>query len=346
MPVRQRIFALALIGVALVGDLGSAEAQQRTRVMIYTASEIDQLGVLKEAIERDLPDVEIAWVRDSTGVITARLIAERDSPRADMIFGIVTSSLLRLEQMNMLEPYKPKGADELKPSFRDPNEPYSWTGLDAFVVAMCFNTREAARSNVPKPERWEDLTQPQFQNRVVMPHPASSGTGFLLVASWIQIMGEEAAWRFMEALHQNVALYTHSGSAPCVQASRGERVVGISFDMRAAREKGSGAPIDIVIPHDGVGWEMGGLAIIRGRPAAQAEAARRIADWATSVGANNLFGRFYGIVARPGIAAPPNYPPDAEARMIPTNAVWMAENRDRILAEWTRRFETPANRRN
>ena len=341
MPLRQRIVALALLGTALAGGLAPAEAQTRTRVMIYTATEVDQLGILKEAIEKDLPDVEVSWVRDSTGVITARLIAERDNPRADMIFGIVTSSLLTLERMNLLEPYRPTGVDDLKPSFRDPNEPYSWTGLDAFVVAMCFNRSEALRSNVPKPERWEDLTKLQFRDRIVMPHPASSGTGFLLVASWIQIMGEEAAWQFMEALHKNVALYTHSGSAPCVQASRGERVVGLSFDMRAAREKSLGAPIDIIIPRDGVGWEMGGLAILRGRPPGQAAAARRIADWATGKTAHELFARFYGIVARVGTTPPPQYPQDAEARMLPTNVAWMAEHRDRIVAEWTRRFDRP-----
>ncbi|WP_204280264.1 ABC transporter substrate-binding protein, partial [Raoultella ornithinolytica] len=73
-----------------------------------------------------------------------------------------------------------------------------------------FNTEEAGKANIPKPESWGDLTHPSLRNRLVMPHPASSGTGFLIVSSWIQIMGEEAAWRYMEALHRNVALYTHS----------------------------------------------------------------------------------------------------------------------------------------
>ena len=57
-------------------------------------------------------------------------------------------------------------------------------------------------------------------------------------------MGEEAGWKFMDALHQNIAAYTHSGSAPCVQAAKGERLIGIGFDMRGANEKTKGAPID------------------------------------------------------------------------------------------------------
>ena len=89
-----------------------------------------------------------------------------------------------------------------------------------------------------------------------MPNPASSGTGYLTVAGWLTIMGEEAGWKFMDALHQNVAQYLHSGSAPCVQAAKGERLMGIGFDMRGATEKTKGAPIDLIVPKEGLGWEM------------------------------------------------------------------------------------------
>ena len=97
-----------------------------------------------------------------------------------------------------------------------------------------------------------------------MPHPASSGTGYLTVAAWIQLMGEAEAWKFMDALHQNMAVYTHSGSAPCVQAAKGERVAGISLDMRGAREKTAGAPIEVIAPVEGVGWDMEAFAIVKG----------------------------------------------------------------------------------
>ena len=42
-------------------------------------------------------------------------------------------------------------------------------------------------------------------------------------AGWLQSMGEEAGWKFMDGLHENIGAYLHSGSAPCVQAARGER---------------------------------------------------------------------------------------------------------------------------
>ena len=111
-----------------------------------------------------------------------------------------------------------------------------------------------------------------------MPNPASSGTGYLTVAGWLTIMGEEAGWKFMDALHQNIAQYLHSGSAPCVQAAKGERLIGIGFDMRGATEKTKGAPIDLIVPKEGLGWEMEVTAIMKGTK--NLEAAKKLADWA------------------------------------------------------------------
>ena len=111
-----------------------------------------------------------------------------------------------------------------------------------------------------------------------MPNPASSGTGYLTIAGWLTIMGEDAGWKFMDALHQNVPQYLHSGSAPCVQAAKGERLIGIGFDMRGATEKTKGAPIDLIVPKEGLGWEMEATAIVKGTK--NLDAAKKLADWA------------------------------------------------------------------
>jgi iron(III) transport system substrate-binding protein len=341
----RRWLLAAGAAIALAFGSGAAEAQQRTRVTIYTALENEQLAPFKQAIEAAVPGVEVVWVRDSTGVITARVIAERENPRADMIMGLAASSLLMFEGMNLLEPYTPAGVDALKPAFRDSTPPATWTGMDAYLGVICFNTAEARRANAPTPTSWRDLTRPEFRGRLVMPHPASSGTGYLMVAMWLQQMGEEAGWRFMDALHENMAVYTHSGSAPCTQAARGERMAGISLDMRGARERTQGAPIEVIIPAEGTGWDMESTSIVRGTR--NLEAARRIADWVATRQANELYSRFYAVVAYPGVTnTPANYPANAEARMYPNNFTWMAENRERILAEWSRRYESKAAPRN
>jgi iron(III) transport system substrate-binding protein len=330
----------ALVLSALLGT--SAFAQKLT---LYTALENDQLAPFKAEIEKAVPGVEIEWVRDSTGVITARFLAEKDAPKADMVFGIAASSLLLFETAGLLEPYVPAGADQLKPAFTDQTEPKTWTGMDAFLGVICYNTLEGEKAGAKAPQSWSDLLDPKFKDKLVMPHPASSGTGYLTVAAWIQLMGEKAAWEFMDKLHENIAVYTHSGSAPCVQAAKGERVAGISLDMRGAREKTNGAPIEVIAPSEGIGWDMEAFGIVKGT--ANAEAAKKVADWAASKAANELYSKYYAVVAHPAVKnTPANYPADAEPRMAKIDFAAMASQRDAVLAEWTKRYDSKAAPKN
>ena len=334
--------ASCVIGAIALALPGVAQAQ-KTKVTVYTALENDQLGPFKASIEKAVPEAEVVWVRDSTGVITARFLAEKDNPRADMVMGLAASSLLMFEKAGLLETYKPAGADALKPVFRDPNSPYTWTGMDAYLGVVCYNTAEA--KGVPVPTSWKDLLNPAFKGKIVMPHPASSGTGYLMVAGWLQSMGEAEGWKFMDGLHENIAAYLHSGSAPCVQAARGERTVGLALDMRGASEKSKGAPIEVVIPKEGVGWEMEASAIVKGSK--NLALAKKIADWSTTKDANELYSKTYAIVAARGIEnKPANYPVNAEAGMIKNDLSWMADNRDRVLAEWSKRYESKAAPKN
>ena len=336
---RSRLWLpLAAAAMAALVALPTDALAQKTRLTVYTALENDQLGPYKAAFEADNPTIEIAWVRDSTGVMTARLVAEKDNPRADVIWGLSASSVVLFENLGMLTGYTPKGADALKPVFKDAKNPAMWTGMDAYLSVVCFNTAEATKGKIDAPKSWKDLTKPAYKGQIVMPNPASSGTGYLTIAAWLQVMGEAEGWKYMDGLHENVAVYTHSGSAPCVQAARGERLIGIGYDMRGATEKTKGAPIDLILPSEGAGWEMEATAIVKGTK--NMEAAQKLVDWTITKKANELYGKYYAIVAMPGInAAPPNYPAGAEKAMVKNDLAWMAKERDRILAEWTKRYD-------
>jgi iron(III) transport system substrate-binding protein len=331
----------ALFGLATALAVVSPAAAQKTNLTVYTALENDQLAPFKSAIEAAVPEATITWVRDSTGVITARFLAEKDNPRADMVMGLAASSLLLFEKQNLLETYKPAGVEALKPAYRDSQEPYTWTGMDAFIGVICFNTTEAGKAGIAKPASWKDLLDPKYKGKLVMPHPASSGTGYLTVAAWLQVMGEAEAWKFMDGLHDNIAVYTHSGSAPCVQAATGERVAGIALDMRGASEKTKGAPLEVVVPKEGVGWDMEATSIVKGTK--NLAAAKKVADWSATKAANELYSKTYAAVAHPEVKnLPRNYPEDAEKGMVKNDFPWMAENRERILREWSKRYESKA----
>jgi iron(III) transport system substrate-binding protein len=337
MTVRNFWSASLVAGAAAMFALG---AQAQTKLTVYTALESDQLKAYKEAFEKDVKGIELVFVRDSTGVITAKLLAEKNNPRADIVWGVSASSLALLANEGMLEAYAPAGSDKVTAKFKDSKNPPSWVGMDVYSSAICFNTVEAGKKSLKAPASWKDLTDPAYRGQIAMPNPASSGTGFLMVAAWLQQMGEDAGWKYMDALHANIASYTHSGSKPCRQAGAGEYAVGLSFDFRASDVKKKGAPIDIIWPSEGLGWDVEATAIIKSRAAETMAAAKKLADWSVTPNAMKQYSANFAILAVPGQAQPlPHLPNDLETKLAKVDFDWMAKNRERILAEWTKRYD-------
>ncbi|WP_367718274.1 putative 2-aminoethylphosphonate ABC transporter substrate-binding protein [Nitratireductor sp. GISD-1A_MAKvit] len=329
--------SLAIAAFASVLSAGVASAQ--TELTVYTSFEAVDLERYRETFEKANPDIKINWVRDSTGVMTAKLLAEKNNPQADVVWGVAATSLLMLKSEDMLEPYAPKGVEKLDPKFVDKDNPPSWVAMDAYVAALCYNTVEAEKLGLTPPKSWKDLTKPEYKGHVIMPNPSSSGTGFLDVSAWLQMFGEEEAWAFMDGLHENIARYTHSGSKPCKLAASGETVIGVSFEFPGAQAKEKGAPIDIIFPEEGSGWEAEAGAIIAGTP--KLEAAQKLLDWAISREANEMYNVGYAVVAYPGVAKPVKHlPDDIPSKMIENDFEWAANNRLRILEEWTKRYDS------
>jgi len=327
---------LSVVAVAVVGLVVDVTVA-KTTLTVYTAVEADDLKKYAARFNADHPDIEIKWVRDSTGVVTAKLLAEKANPQADVIWGLAATSLMVLKGEGMLLPYAPKGLEKLDAQFRDRDNPPAWVGMDAWVAAICFNTVEGQKKNLPKPISWKDLVKPVYKGHVVMPNPASSGTGFLDVSSWLQLFGEAEGWKYMDALHQNIGVYTHSGSKPCTMAGAGEYPIGISFEFRAARQKRQGAPIDIIFPAEGSGWDMETTAVVKGTR--NLETAKTLVDWSVSDKAMRLYNEGYAVVAITGMSKPIEFLPDNMLKhMIKNDFQWAALNRTRILGEWERRY--------
>jgi len=326
-------FALAVI-------MPGRAALAATELTVYTAVEAEDLARYAETFNQDHPDIKIKWVRDSTGIVTAKLLAEKNNPQADVIWGLAATSLLLLKSEGMLEPYKPRGVEKLDKKFVDKGAVPTWVGMDAWVASICYNTVEAAKYNLEPPQTWRDLLKPMYQGHLIMPNPNSSGTGFLDVSSWLQMFGKkQGGWDFMDRLHKNIARYTHSGSKPCKLAAAGEIPIGISFAFRGAKSKAQGAPIEIIVPAEGVGWDMEATAIVAGT--SKLDAAKTLVDWSITRKAMEMYNTGYAVVAMPGVAKPvEHFPPNLLEKMIDNDFEWAANNRKAILAEWLRRYDS------
>lgn len=331
---------LSLVGIlSTIGASTSLVAQNKEKITVYTALENDQVAVYLPMFKKEFPNIDVEIVRDSTGVVTAKLLAEKSNPRADVVWGLAASSLLIAESQGMLQPFAPRGLNRVRPNFRDADKVPSWVGIDAWMSAFCVNTAELKKKNVPLPTSWADLGKPIYKGMVVMPNPASSGTGYLSVAGILQMMGETRGWQYLDKLHGNIAQYVHSGSKPCRQAANGEYAIGISFDYRAIQEKAKGGPIEAVFPKEGSGWDIEANALIK-KPQVKT-GAKTFLNWAITEPVMVEYAKNYPVTAIPTkTAIPAGYPANVEKQLIKNDFRWMAKNRDRILKQWTEKYDS------
>lgn len=334
----SRAAAGLLIGAAFIAGVpGQADAG---KITAYTSYEEDELAAFLEAMKRDLPDVEVDVLRLSTGDLHARILAEASNPKHDVIWGWAATSMVDPRITAMIEPYSPPDIDKVPARFRDKDG--KWFATTGYMGAFCVNNEVMKDKNLAMPASWQDLLKPEYEGVLVMPNPASSGTGYLHVASILQMMGEEKGWEFLDALDKNMDQYIKSGSKPCNAASAGEFAIGLSFALRAIKNIDEGYPITMVIPSEGAGHELEASALMASSQ--NKEDAKKFLDWTLSKGAEDEYNKWKSIVTMQGRAMPENFkqaglPDDISTVLFEMDYAWAAENRDRILAEWQKRYE-------
>ncbi len=329
-----------LLHLVLLAVLLPCIAARANEITVYTSYEEDEAAAFLAAMQRDLPDLKVHLLRLSTGDLHARMLAEAANPRHDVIWGWAVTNMVDPRILDMLEPYQPKGIDKVPARFRADDD--RWFATTGYMAAFCVNNEVLARKNLPMPSSWEDLLNPAFKGEVVMPNPASSGTGYLQIASILQMKGEEQGWEYLQQLDNNIAQYIKSGSRPCNSASVGEFAVGASFALRAIKNIHEGYPITMVIPAEGAGNELEATGLMKS--SRNKEAAKRFIDWTLSDAAVKEYYIWKEIVTVSGGTMPESFrqaglPEDIGSVMVDMDFSWSAANRDRILQGWQQKLE-------
>ena len=329
------------VAVAFFTLLGTATAKKM--VVVYTSLENEEVVEYLKAAKKGLPDLDIQAIRLSTGELGARMLAEKDNPQADLIWGWAVTNMSEFVPKGMLAPYKPKGWDMIPANFKDPAG--YWTAIDLYAAALVPNTKVLEQKNLPMPKGWNDLLNPVYKDMLIMPNPASSGTGFLQVASLLVMLDpeyktkpveENKAWDFLKELDKNMGQYIKSGSKPAKLTAAGEYAVGCSFAFVYSSLKKKGFPVALVMPEEGAGFELEANALLKG--AKHEAAAKKFLDWALSEGAMKEYAKFKLGVAYPGIPGPEGLPALDSIKLAPMDFPWQSENRTKILEVWQGHF--------
>lgn len=325
----KRVTVGALLGLAFCSHALAGE------ITVYSALEEDEIADYLAVAKKSLPDIEINVLRLSTGDLGARIIAESENPQADVIWGFAVTNMADEKIVSQLEPYKAAHSESLLAQYRAADD--SWFAATGYMGALCVNTEVLESKNLPMPKSWADLTDPVYKGEVVMPNPASSGTGYLQIAAIIQGAGEDAGWKLIGDMDKNMAQYTSSGSKPCKMARSGEYAIGASLSFVAMKSVEMGYPVTMVIPSDWAGYELEASGLLAGSK--NKEDAKKFLDWTLSPEAAEIYGNYKAIITIPGaktseLAKAAGLPENLSEVLYPVDFAKSAVQRPEILKKW------------
>lgn len=275
LKVTRRQFAGGLMGASLLPSFG-AFAQSK-KLTLYMGPPEPTCAALTGAFEKQT-GISPTLLRLSAGEAINRIRAERNRPQASVLYGIGLPSMMTLKADGLLQPYKPKGIEDIPTKYVDP-EGY-WTGIDVDFIGFATNKKFLEEKGLKAPTSWEDLTRPEFAGQICLGSPATSGTGYTFLTTVLQVMGEEKGWDYLKRFNANVSQYTRSGIGPTQLVGRGEVGIGILFAHDILGSIDKGFPLEMTLPKEGTGYDLFCAVMLKDAP--EPDAARSFLDWAVT----------------------------------------------------------------
>jgi iron(III) transport system substrate-binding protein len=333
--LKGHIKGMLFAALALAGHAAPAAAQGD--LTVYCSVQEEWCRPMMQAFERST-GIKVSMTRKSSGETYAQIKAEAANPRGDVWWGGTGDPHLQAAEENLSEPYKSPMLDKLLPWARKQAEQsgFKTVGIYAGALGYSYNTQQLTRRNLTAPRCWADLAKPEFRDEVQVADPNSSGTAYTKVATLVQLMGEDKAFAFMREMHRNVNQYTRSGAAPARAAATGESLIGITFLHDAVTMAVTGAPVAIVAPCEGTGYEIGSMSIIKG--ARNMASAKRFYDWALTPEAQAIAveAKSYQVPSNTASTVPSQSPKLADIKLIEYDFAKYGSSaeRTRLLARW------------
>lgn len=242
--------------------IGTAEAKSDTaKIVIWTAGEDYRNDFYLNKLKEKFPNYTFVLEYMNSSTIAAKIMGEKLNTQCDIVLSEEYGYLeMCSEYLAELPDFK---YSLFMPEIIPQNKKYTPELRNGGAVIL--NKAVLEKKGVPIPKSYSDLLKPEYKNLVIMPNPKSSGTGYMFLRQLTNEWGENEAFKFFEALTENILQYTSSGSGPVNALVQGEAAIGLGMTAQAVTEINKGAKLDIVFFKEGSPYSMYGNAIIKNK---------------------------------------------------------------------------------
>ena len=256
--MKKILYILICIAVILVGI---TTFKNDNCIIVYSCMEQFRNQALQEQLNEHFPDKDIYVMYMSTAKAAAKISVEEESTDADIIVGLDNAYMTKIE--HVMADVTSYSKLEYEEDMVSPSSKYLvWERQAGSIIV---NKTVLEKRNLPMPEKYEDLLNPEYENFIAMPDPKSSGTGFLFLKNLINEMGEDVAFDYIDKLAVNIKQFTESGSGPVKLLMQGEVAIGLGLTFQAVNELNNGHNFIIIEPEYGSPYSLTCTSMVKGR---------------------------------------------------------------------------------
>lgn len=333
------LIAAALIVPGLVQKDADTMADARPKLVVYAYSSFPAADIVERFEENH--GVELVFVSPGgAGSTLSRLVTELDTggTDADVFLGLADTSLARALDHNVFEPYDPALLSNLSDIPEDilvDNTGHTLP-FDYGYIALVYHPERIG--SIALPESLEELTDPRFENKIIM-MDASSSTGQAFLMWTIAEFGEDGYLDYWRRLKPNLLTVTNSWSTGYQMFENGEAPIILSYatDRVVAAVYGGEPEHEILLPQGQAYRQVELMGIVKGTD--QRELAHAFIDYVLSPEVQTLLPTANLMYpANPKAELPAVF---SDNMVVPENPVILDpqlvdKNLDRWLRDWSR----------
>ncbi|MCK9303561.1 MAG: ABC transporter substrate-binding protein [Bacteroidales bacterium] len=306
---------------------GNAKGTEQT-LDVYSIMPEKYATTVFEAFTKDT-GIKVNFVRLSSGEALSRIIAEKDNPQVDCLWGGPSDTYDAGVQEGVFLQYKPAEADKIPANYRS-SDGY-WTGIGVIPLTFLFNNSFLEKHNLKAPSSWYDLLDPAYAKQLQMADARTSGTATERIYSLVQAFGEDEAFAYQKKLNANIQLYTKSGAGGAMPTATGQAAGGVFYLVDALDIVNQGYPVTLTYPKEGVTYGVEGSGILTG--CKHLEAAKKLMDWASTqkLGDVMMANNICYLPTRPDVKVTNPALDLSKVKLLEASSVWKGENRARLV---------------
>ncbi|MCQ2401979.1 MAG: extracellular solute-binding protein [Lachnospiraceae bacterium] len=306
----------------------AGELKDTGKLVFYASWSSDRTDPLVQRFT-ELTGIQVEVVTGGTSELISRIVAEKDNPLGDVLWGGTCTSYVPVEEY--LEAYDTTEIGALEASCIDPE--HKWYGFSIEPMLVVYNTKLVTGDDIPT--GWKDLIDPKWKGKIAVVDPTKSSAAFGTMMAIMQAYGKEdgKGKQFIKDIIANTdGNILTSSSLSYKGVADGEFMIGLTGEESALKYIHDGADLGMVYPEEGTDAIVSPIAIIKGGP--NAKSAQLFVDYMLGKEVQSQLAGWGIRSSRTDIDETDDFTPLDQIKQLPMDNEWIVAHGDEFKDFW------------